>query len=499
MELQFKKSDCACLEKAVGQVQNQELTQEIKLPDGMPDIGRILAAWGQVLLRGKEWRGDSIACSGGMMVWVLYAPEDGSGERVVDGWLPFQMKWELPEDTPEGRIRIGCLTRFVDARSVSARKIMVRAGAAALAEAYGPKNIPIYEAPEDGGQVELLKATYPVRLVKEAGEKTFLLDEDLNWPDSIPKAEKLIYATVQPRITDKKVLANKVVFRGTGNLHTLYRGEDGTLSSWDFELPFSQFAELEGEYGGDAQADFVTCVTSLEPELAEEGHLRLKCGLVCQYRVTDREMLSLVEDAYCPGRDLDIQWENIELPVILENRRENLYGEQTVPVQALRVADITFLADYPRQQRTGDGRDLEIPGSWQMLCYDEEGALQGASAKWEGQQKLTAADNTDLMVRPLPPENLSATAGSDSALLKMELPMEITASACQHFSVVSAVRQGEARALDPDRPSLILRRAGKDRLWDIAKESGSTMDAIRQANHLEADPAPEQMLLIPVS
>ena len=55
------------------------------------------------------------------------------------------------------------------------------------------------------------------------------------------------------------------------------------------------------------------------------------------------------------------------------------------------------------------------------------------------------------------------------------------------------------RSKDPNRPSLILRRAGDQCLWDIAKAAGSTMEAIRKANGLSGEPAPEQMLLIPVS
>ena len=50
----------------------------------------------------------------------------------------------------------------------------------------------------------------------------------------------------------------------------------------------------------------------------------------------------------------------------------------------------------------------------------------------------------------------------------------------------------------PDRPSLILCRMGQEPLWELAKESLSTVEAIRQANGLTEDPAPNQMLLIPV-
>ena len=126
MEVRFSKMPFAYLEPVVREIQNSEQTQEWKLPDGMPDIGRILSAWGQAILRGKEWRSDGISASAGMMVWVLYAPEDGSAEQCLETWIPFQMRWELPENTPEGTLRVRCLTRFVDARTVSARKSLIR-------------------------------------------------------------------------------------------------------------------------------------------------------------------------------------------------------------------------------------------------------------------------------------------------------------------------------------------------------------------------------------
>ena len=498
MELNFGKNIVSCLDTAVREIQNSEQTQEIKLPDGMPDIGRILSAWGQPILRGKEWRSDCVSFSGGMMVWVLYAPEDGSTERCIDAWIPFQMKWDLPDNTPEGEIRIQCLPRFVDARSVSARKIMVRTGMAAMAEAFTPKAVEVFTPEGISEEVELLRSTYPVRLSKEAGEKTFLLDEDLTLPDSAPQPEKLIYYRLNPRITDRKVLSNKVVFRGNANLHILYRSEEGQLHSWDFELPFSQYAELKNEHGTDAQADIALSPTSLELELDDEGHLRFKGGIVAQYLITDKQLLELIEDAYSPNRELGIQTENLELPVVLENRRENIYGEQTIPAEANLTADVNFFPDFPRQRRTENGVEMEMPGTFQVLYYGEDGILHSGTARWEGQQNLNADDSSQILAIPMPAEPQAIT-GNGQIMVKNDIPMEMTTVARQSIPMVTGVELGDQRIPDPNRPTLILRRAGENRLWDIAKRSGSTMDAIRKANNLQDEPAPNQMLLIPVS
>lgn len=499
MELQFKKSVCSCLDTAVREVQNQEQTQEIRLPDGMPDIGKILASWGQVILRGKEWRGDCIALSAGMMVWVLYAPEDGTEVRCIDGWIPFQMKWNLPDNTREGDIRIQCLTRFVDARNVSARKMMVRAGVGAMAEALVPMEAQVYIPDGMPGGVELLRQRYPVRLPREAGEKTFLMDEDLTVPGSVPQPEKLLYYTLRPEITDQKVLANKIVFRGNGNLHVLYTSEEGQIHSWDFPLPFSQFADLDGSHSTDAQVSVILAPTSLELELDDEGHLRMKGGIVAQYVVDDQEMLELVGDAYSPNREIRVQQEMLELPAVLETRRENIYGEQTIPVDANLAADVSFLPDFPRQRRTDTGIEMEIPGTFQVLYYGEDGNLHAATARWEGVQNVSAGENSRVMAMPMAPSEPQVTLGSGSMSIRSELPVQMFTTTAEGIPMVTGLEIGEEREPDANRPSLILRRAGESGLWEIAKESGSTMEAIRKANNLQEEPAPGQMLLIPVS
>ncbi len=499
MELQFKKTACACLDTPLREIQNQELTQEMKLSDGMPDIGRVLSAWGQGILRGKEWRGDSVSLSGGMMVWVLYAPEDGTGPRCIEGWIPFQMRWDLPDGTREGEIRIHCLTRFVDARSVSARKIMLRAGVAAMAEAFAPMEAQVYTPAEVPQDVELLRSRYPLRLPKEAGEKTFLLDEDLTLPGSAPQPEKLLCFTVRPEVTDKKVLANKVVFRGNGNLHILYLSEEGQLHGWDFELPFSQFDELGLSHSGDAQADIAVMPTSLELELDDEGHLRLKCGLVGQYVIDDQEVIEVIEDAYSPSRALDFQTEMLELPAILESRRETVYGEQTLPVDTDLAVDLQFYPDFPRQRRREDGVDLEMPGMLQMLYYGEDRSLQSANARWEGIHSMDADMDSRITALPqgAPEPQLSHSGGGMTA--KFQLPLTTFTTTTSGIPMVTGLELGEEKEPDGYRPSLILRRAGDARLWDMAKASGSTVEAIRKANNLQEEPAPGQMLLIPVS
>jgi len=498
MEIQFKKEDLSWLHCPVGDVRNMEQTQEIKLTDGMPDIGRVLAAWGQPVLRSKEWNPDSFGISGGVKVWVLYAPEDGSTVRCLEGWIPFAMQWDLPPRTPEGQIRVLMRTRFVDARSVSPRKVMVRAGMAALGEGYVPGQSSTYipeEVPED---VQLLTASYPLRMCLEAGEKTFTLDEELILPSSCPEAKKLAYGTLHPVVEDQRVLGNRLVYRGSANLHVLYMSEEGQLFSWDFPVSISQFADLKGNYGNDARGDILLAVTDMDVSLDDEGHFRLKGGIAAQYTVDDLHMLHNVEDAYSVARQLEMERESASLPVILETAERKLTVRQHLPQEANVVADVSFTHDFPRQRKMGDTVEVEQPGTFQVLYYSPEGSLQSSTARWEGKTELKANPEVRLQMIsggfPEPRGQITA----EGMELTAQLPIAWRAASQQHMEPVHSLRIGEAREPDPGRPALILCRAGDESLWQMARENGSTMDAIREASGLEGEPEPGQLLLIPV-
>lgn len=497
MDLQFKRGTVSCLDPVIREVRSAEQTQEIRLPDTYPDAGRVLAAWGQPILRSKEWGADVVRFSGGMMVWILYAPEDGGAERCIDTWIPFQLKWELPDGTAEGRLRMTALTRALDARTVSPRKLMVRAGISVLGEAWAPMEAETFSPETEDPVVQLLENTYPLRLYSEAGERLFVLAEDLTLPPSAPEAEKLLYYRLSPRVTETRVLGDKIVFRGNANLHILYRSKEGQLHSWDFPLGFSQYAELDREHGSDSLGDVQVSLTGMELELDGEGKLHMRAGMTGQYILTDIRQIQVVEDAYSPGREVQPQRAELTLPVILDARRENLYGEQHIATDANIAADVSFLPEFPRQRRTDSAAQLEIPGVFQVLYYGEDGVLRSGTARWEGTRELNADGDSRIHAFPVPMEP-QASAENGKIQLQAEVPVDITATARQAIPMVTGLQLGQPLPADPNRPALILRRSGGESLWDIAKSSGSTPEAIRRANALQNQPAPDQMLLIPV-
>ena len=87
---------------------------------------------------------------------------------------------------------------------------------------------------------------------------------------------------------------------------------------------------------------------------------------------------------------------------------------------------------------------------------------------------------------------------SGSAQLSADLKLMIETRCASGIPMVTGLETGELKEPDRRRPSLILRRKGKETLWELAKRSGSTVAAIEAANPMDTEPDEAQMLLIPV-
>lgn len=497
MELKFSKKPLHCMRPFFSKIHTQEQTQEIRLPDAYPDIGRVIGCWGQVLMRGKEWHSSFMGANGGVMAWVMYAPEDGTPPRVLDVWMPIQCRWDFPENMDDGVMILRPVLSGLDGRSISARKMMVRAVVDTFAQALGKQTLQIAEAVQMPEDVQLLTRTYPVDLPMEAGEKQVQLEEILAFPGNLPPIHKFIRYQMTPSVTEYKVLGNRLVFRGQAGVDMSYMTEDGAVHNWETEIPFSQYTELAQDYTPSATAWVMPMVTAMELDMTDDGQLQMRGGIAAQYTVFDRNMVDVVEDAFSPKRDVTPIVEEIQLPALLDNR------VMEIPVESLtemdRVLQSVPMTQYPRIDFDADQMLVALNGQFQSLGMDAQDQLMGDTVRFEGGMAFPSAMENQSQLWLGDPGQPDMIPASDGHLLRTTFPVSVQVYSGQTIPMVTELEMGEERPADPDRPSIILRRAGEEGLWAIAKSSGSTVSAIRNANQLEDEPEAGQMLLIPIS
>ena len=497
MELQFNKHDIDCLRTVADRQISQELTQEVRLLDGMPDIGRILGCWGQTVIRGKEWRGDEMSASGGVMAWVLYEPEDGSAPQILETWMPFQAKWDLQDAEHDGTMILRPALSCMDCRSTSARKIMLRCCLDLAAEGVEAMKLSLYQPDQVPEDVQLLQRTYPMEIPKEAGEKAFEIEDSWNISGLSDPQVRIVYYQVNPVLTEHKVMADKLVFRGNCLCNLLYIDGNGNLKSETTEFPVSQFVELSDTYGNHASATVDLLLTGMEIEKNETGTPEIKCGLAAQYKIFDREMITVVEDGYSTTRAADIENAMLQVPVRLDVRKDQIPYRHQIHANANRLVDTAVYWGNPAVQRTADGAEIVLDCFANVLYMDEEDRLSGTQSQWSDSRALSADDNTKVCAR-LTPEHHVALQDPEGAALSANMQMEVSVFSLQSIPMVIGMTLGEPQLKDEQRPSVILRKLGDKRIWELAKEHRTTVEAIEMANSITEQPDAESILLIPV-
>ena len=473
----------------------REESQELRLPESMPDVGRVIAAWGQTVLRGKEWRSDHIGLTGGVMVWVLYAPEDGSGPRRLESWVPFHIRMDQTHEGEEGVIRAECVLSSVDARSISSRKLMLRCQIGMMVQTLLPREAELCSPgalPED---IQVLDRVYPMVLTRETGEKTFLCDEQLSLPQGTPPLSRILYSRLAPRVTEQKVLSSRAVFRGVGELHLLAQDEGEKLYSLDLQVPFAQYLDLEGEYEEGAEISNLLCVTSLETEV-DEGGVRVRCGMVSQYIINAHTVVRCIADAYSNDRELELQRQEILLPAWLDEQVMEIELGERLAVDKVPL-DAIFFPDLPTVTRQPEGAEIRCGGSFITLTEEPDGSLQGKTLRCARNEHWQTDCDTVPCTWLRGGTGLRREGSGWAMEQRMELKLESVCS--RPISMVTGIRAGELREPDPERPSVIIRaRKPEETLWDIAKYCGSTVSAIQRLNKLDNEPEENRLLLIPV-
>lgn len=496
MEIEFQKTKQPYINRVLAQTCSSEQTQDVRLPDGMPDIGRIIATWGQPLVRSKEWRDGGIGATGGVVAWVLYEAEDSSEIYSVQTWVPFQWRWDIKESSGDGQLELLPVLKSIDARVTSAGKILVRASVDMHAEAFRadvietclPLNVP--------SDVQTLFREYPFERPVEAGEKVFSADEEITLPRDYDESTKPLYCKWRGVISERKIMADKLVFHGYSLIHMLYMSSDGKVKTWDIKLPFSQYAQLEHDYGSGADAQIRLILTGMETEMVGDKCIQ-HLTMAAQYLIYDTEMISICEDAYSIGRNASIDVSTMRMPVRLEQRCDPIKHNLKVQNDYTDIVDLCWLHEHPSCYVGDDVAQLTHNGHLHALYYGENGRL--ISETIAGNENLQIPCANDVMLGcEYEIEDKTLSRRSDGQEICVDGLMHIEVHAFSEIPMVTGITLDEEMAKSANRPSLIIKRCGDATLWEIAKACGSTVAGIMAANDIQQEPDRDQLLLIPM-
>ena len=502
MELEFQAYTMPYLRQTLSKTQNCEETADMVVPDSLPDIDRIVLCSADVMMRSKQCSGGAVTVSGGIHADVLYCAQEDPEPRRLEVYLPFTVKTDAPDVSDDAQIQFRAWIRSADARMINSRKISVCVNFGCELQAYQPDEITLYQPPEVPENIQLRCCEYPMDFVVDAGEKPFRMTEEVQLPATNPLGDLVLCCKPELEITEQRLAGNKAAFKGLAHISLLYMDENGNPIPFETRFPFSQFCELGAVYDGESL--WITpIITGCEVERvthADQDALSIDLHILAQCTVVRKTNVTLCEDAYAIGGRLKPCWADYTFTDRLDRQTNTYSVREGYSGDVREVLCTQVLADTPEVRRVEGGVEVAVPCTAELLYYDGEGQLQGASVHARAAEKLLLAENADCGAAVENAE-CSASVSADGAEIRVTMQVCAQCRAQREYRAIKSFEYTPEETPQRRRCAVIARRLRDgETLWEIAKANGTSVQAICDANGLDGDAAETDMLLlIPIS
>lgn len=499
MDLTFSTNKVPYLCKVFTEVRHQEETAETVVPDSYPDVASIADSFASVMLRGKECQNGTAVISGAVKAGAIYHPEDDSFPRLLEFYLPFSVSFDSPALTETSQIAAELKIASVDARIINSRKILLRVNIACDMAAYSTQEFTTHQLQTKDERLQLKQQSFRANIPAEMTERTFVVNETLNLQPGQPPISQIYKARCDCRVTDKKLVGNKAVFKGTLQCRMLYRGENEMLYTHSTVIPFSQYCELDRDYD-DGTLSIYVVLTGCDVSVDHEGIPQLTANLLAQCLVYTLYEAELLEDAYCVGADLAPQWHHDLITCRLDQKTEQLSLRQSVPGAMSEIIDTEIYDDFPLCKQCGDTMQVIVPTYVRVFGMDDNHVATSRQSRGELSLEYALAKNAECHVRITPFDGCMVRTVQDALEFLCGTQADVYFTAHQEITTLCGGCINESSGTESRAPSMILRTITEEQpLWDVAKAYKTTVSSLRSANEIDVDYTPDHgMLLIPI-
>lgn len=499
MELNLQENLFSINKSVFNSCQETSVSLEINLPDYCTDIAKILKCTATPEVTSKSASGNRVTVDGNVMINIIYC-DSNDCIRAYRTSTPFTKIFESSDELTGGNIRLSFSNEDASVRPLSPRKIDVNASFRICLDVFERKEVRIISHAEGGG-VETKEGDIIAESFVCGGEKLVILDEMIELGDQKPAVNSILRHDVKAKLTDVKLMTNKMIIKGEMTLKILYvcGEENSQLEEIEEGFPFSQILELEG-----ADED---CLHSCESEIEsvilkersdENGEFKLiSAEVVINVRAECRKSVKLpiITDAYSTECELETD-ENEERFIFVGDRindstifKKNL----ELPVNEISVIDSLWcncnVATVSCKENVVSVNGTVITS---ILGKDDKGKPFFAERPIDFEYRYKAENSgSDICC------NIKANAqnggytlkGGNSIEVRCEVELVGEVISCSQRRVIEGMRLNEEKMIDKsDICALTLYFADKgEKIWEIAKKYSTSAASVKRDNGLADD------------
>ncbi|MCL2013481.1 MAG: DUF3794 domain-containing protein [Oscillospiraceae bacterium] len=506
MEL-TRSHESICINEVIyDSVLEQPVELDYILPDYNPGIFKILKCRLIPKIVSKRISGDQFVLDGMIFIKILYVAEaDSEAEktnviRAIEQKVPFSKTAELKKAPEKFHIRTDLRTDYINCRVVNPRRLDIR-GTVSCKTVVTEMKCEQLLTDVKGMGAQVRKQKFPTDLDKKSADKQFTLHEEFNVPPGMP-AENIINISSDAISSEHRIIANKVVVKGSVMLRILYStaNEDNKLCVIEQEIQVSQIVdipEIDESYDCSVSFDVISADAELVQDVNGAASI-ISCTVLLAVNCSafKSSEIEAVADIYSTNYESSLKIKNIHTQKMIKVVREDFDVKETLDLggQIFELYDVLYGVKNVAASHSDDGLIVKCELDVSALGCDNDHIPCCIDRVLPLELKLPDGRIDDIA------ENDSVTAGCRAAIVsmshtlagtdKVELRVqmkiygEIFGAGKMDAVIEAEIDEQKPKLKDSSAALTVYFADAGESVWDIAKRYNAAVFAIIEENAL---------------
>lgn len=486
-----------------------EENAELIVPDSCPDILRVVDSCGLFCLKETDLQTGNAHISGVVRASILYVPENGRGIKKLEIQVPLSGILENPLFNNNCHLVVHPVCCVVHARIANPRKLSIHVQVKMWIRSFQQQQLCLPEGIESENEygIECQKRKISFNGITTMCKKSFSLSEEFDLPVGKPALESIVRAKISFQILEKKMIGGKVVLKGITSIEILYLGEsdeNGVLSNFSHEIPFSQVIELATEE--DNLETNVSLYLSgaelygIEGEDGKDRSISVTLNITAQVCTIAQFDEMILTDFYSTKFQVHAAAETIAIPTVSPATMVRTSVRETLETgtTANELMDLSVVCEEVRCRP--EEKTLTCDMVVSALYRGEDYQIYGLAKRIQVMCPVdTLSDTSQYDAISAISGDLLGTPTTEGIDVRFPVEFSLIQNQWEAYTIFDQFSLEEIKNEEKVKPSLLLRRVQKgESLWTIAKKCRTPEELLRQANALSDDTVEEgRMLLIP--
>ncbi len=495
--------DLLTLDQTVGEGSSQVLVEgDILVPDVKPDISRILSVDGNINITEKEALQDKIMVGGVVNFKILYVSDGGEYPVYsMDASAGFSQNIDIPNENVDIDMNIMAAIEHIDHNIMNERKVSVKTVVNVSVKTHTASRMEVLKDLMGVEDVQVLKKKVGYTDVIGTNKSETMVRESFELEEGALDIEQVLKCDAFAVLKETQVTDGKVIVSGVVKTNTLYIADDAkySLMMLKNEIPFTHFVEVMGAMK-EMDCKVLVKADEVYTDIKEniEGDRRIlevEAMVKIDASVSEMEEKEVLVDAYCPGKNLNVQKQKMTFGQTAAQNSSNMVVKETVELpenepEITKVFNVSCKPLITEVNITEEKCIVEgiINAEVLYLSNEEMKPVCGFSQEIPFRHFVEVAGCNDTMNADVD----IAVNDVDYSLVnteQMELKVNIGAycvvSKKQDIEVVVDITESDEEVDMNKRPSMTIYYVQPgDSLWKIAKRYHTTVKELVETNDI---------------